>query len=36
MHLERITQKDKELVNDLNYDGNDFPMAEEDFSWNKE
>ena len=32
MHPERITQKDKELVNDLNYDGNNFPMVEKIFS----
>ena len=32
MHPERITEKDKELVNDINYDGNDFPMVEKIFS----
>ena len=29
MHPERITQKDKELVNDLNYGGMEFPISEE-------
>ena len=28
IHPERITQKDKELVNDLNYGGMEFPMSE--------
>ena len=32
MHPERITQKDKELVNNLVYDGVGFPVREKDFS----
>ena len=32
MHPERITQKDKEFVNDLDYDGVGFPVREKDFS----
>ena len=28
IHPERIMQKDKELVNDLNYGGMEFPMSE--------
>ena len=32
IHLERITQNDKKLVNDLNYDGVGFPVREKDFS----
>ena len=28
IHLGRITQKDKELVNDLNYEGIEFPVSE--------
>ena len=28
MHPERITQKDKEFINDLNYDGIEFPVSE--------
>ena len=28
---ERITQKDKEFVNDLNYDKIKFPVSKEDF-----
>ena len=32
IHAERITQKVKELVNDLNYDGIKFPVSKEDFS----
>ena len=28
IHPERITQKNKELVNDLNYGGMEFPMSE--------
>ena len=32
MHPERITQKDKELSNDLNYDGIKFPVSKQDFS----
>ena len=32
MHPERITQKDKELVNDLDYDRVGFPVREKDFS----
>ena len=31
MHPERITQKDKELVCDLDYDGVGFPVQD----WNK-
>ena len=31
-HPERITQKNKELVNDLNYDGIKLPVLENDFS----
>ena len=30
--LERITKKDKEIVNDLNYKGVDFPVSKEDYS----
>ena len=32
MHPERITQKDKEFINDLNYDGIEFPVSEKFFS----
>ena len=32
IHPERITQKDKELANDLNYDGIEFPVDKEGFS----
>ena len=32
IHSERITQKDKELVNDLNYEGIEFPVSEENLS----
>ena len=32
IHAERITQKVKELVNDLNYDGIKFHVSKEDFS----
>ena len=32
IHPERITQKDKEFVNDLNYDKIKFPVSKEDFS----
>ena len=32
MYLDRITQNDKKLVNDLNYDGIEFPVREIDFS----
>ena len=32
MHPERITQKEKELVNDLDYDRVGFPVQEKDFS----
>ena len=32
MHPERITQNDKKLVNDLNYDVVGFPVREKDFS----
>ena len=31
-HPERITQKDKKLVNDLNYDGIEFSVSEKKFS----
>ena len=31
IHLERITREDKKLVNDLNYDGTEFPVREKDF-----
>ena len=30
--IERITQKDKELDNDLDYHGVEFPVSEKDFS----
>ena len=32
IHPERITREDKKLVNNLNYDGIDFPVREKDFS----
>ena len=32
IHPERITQTDKELANDLDYDGFEFPVQEKDFS----
>ena len=32
MHPERTTQNDKELVNDLNYDGIEFSVSEKTFS----
>ena len=32
IHPERITQVDKKLVNDLNYDKVGFPVREKDFS----
>ena len=32
IHPERIWQTDKELVNDFNYDGVEFPVREKDFS----
>ena len=32
MHPDRITQNEKKLVNDLNYDGIEFPVQEKDFS----
>ena len=32
IHPERITRKDKNLVNNLNYDGVEFPVREKDFS----
>ena len=32
IHPERITQNDKELVNDLDYDEIEFPVWEKDFS----
>ena len=31
-NLEKITQEDKELISDLNYDEIEFPMQEKDFS----
>ena len=30
IHPERITQKYKEFVNDINYDGIEFPVSKED------
>ena len=32
IHAERITQKDKEFVDDLNYNRIEFPVSEENFS----
>ena len=32
IHTERITREDKELANDLDYDGIEFPVQEKDFS----
>ena len=32
IHPERITQKDEELANDLNYDEIKFPVDKEDYS----
>ena len=32
LHPERITQKDKEFVNDVNYEGIEFPADKENFS----
>ena len=32
IHPERITREDKKLVNDLDYDGTEFPVREKDFS----
>ena len=32
VHPERITKEDKKLVNDLDYDGIEFPVREKDFS----
>ena len=32
MHPKRITQEDKKLANDHNYDGIEFPVREKDFS----
>ena len=32
IHSERITQTDKKLVNDLAYDGIEFPVQEKDFN----
>ena len=32
MHPERITQRDKKFVNDLNYDGIEFPVSERNSS----
>ena len=31
MHPERITQNEKKFVNDLDYDGVEFPVREKDF-----
>ena len=36
IHPERIRQSNKELANDLNYDGAEFPVQEKDFSKIKE
>ena len=32
IHPERITKENKKLVNDLDYDGIEFPVREKDFS----
>ena len=32
IHPERITPEDRQLVNNLNYDGIEFPVQEMDFS----
>ena len=32
IHPEKITQKDKELANDLDYDEIEFPLLKEDFN----
>ena len=32
IHPERITKEDKKLVKDLDYDDDDFPVQEKDFS----
>ena len=32
LHPERITKTNKEFINDLNYDGVEFPVREKDFS----
>ena len=32
INLERITKKDKEFINDLDYDGIEFPVRKENFS----
>ena len=32
IHRERITKEDKKPANSLNYDGNEFPVREKDFS----
>ena len=32
IHPERITQNDKKLANNLNYDGVELPVREKDFS----
>ena len=32
IHSERITREDKKFVNDLIYDGTEFPVQEKDFS----
>ena len=32
LHPERITQKDKELAKELDYDDDDFPVREKDFT----
>ena len=32
IHPERITQKDKQMINDLDYEGIDFPVSKKKFS----
>ena len=32
IHPERIRQKDKEIINDLDYGGIEFPVSKKDFS----
>ena len=32
IHPERITREDEKLINNLNYDGIEFPVQEKDFS----
>ena len=32
IHPERIRQKDKEIINDLDYEGIEFPVSKKDFS----